>query len=876
LKSHPIIGLGLAVVATMLTAVLPGTALGATVTVTTTVDAVGMDTRCSLREAITAANTDAAPFGGPGECAAGAGADKVVLPPGRFELAMTGPPEDANVTGDLDVAGGELLLSGAGAAASIVDANQIDRVLEVLPAITATIEGVTLTGGRAPDGANGSFQTGSGAAFGSPGATGANGGGILNAGSLAILDSTISDSRAGNGGNGGGGQGAPGDLGPTGANGFNGTGGNGGVGGSGGGIYNTGSLAMTRVAVLGNTAGQGGVGGAGTGGQGGLGTTDSSGGGGAGFGGAQGDGGFGGGVASDSGASLTIDRSRVSGNTAGAAGSGGSGTGGEGGPNSEARNGGYGGPGVGGNSGEGGLGGGVGSVNSLVLTRSLIEGNAAGAGAGGGTGTGGKGGGQTGTAPAGAGNNAQGGRGGAGGSGGGVWAGPASMVNTTITGNQAGNGGQGGVANGGRGGNGNTIPGSGGNATGGLGGNGGSGGGVRTFGGNTTIRHATITGNTLGALGFGGSAAGGQGGNPGGPGGSAGTQGPGSPGTGGAIAAGNTGGSATTLANSIAAGNAVPSCTGPTSDGGLNITFPTTTCPGTLTDPELEALADNGGPTRTQAVGPGSPAFDAVPATGAGCPATDQRGVTRPHGQGCEIGAFEHAGPDATTGDATAISGTGATLGGEVNPNGRATSHHFEFGTTTAYGSTTPSQDAGAGVGAVAVNAAVGGLTSETTYHYRLVAANANGAAVGADRTFTTLDDTRPRFLAASVKPKVFAVLRRGASSARAKKGTIFRYRLSEAARVTFRIDRVTRGRRVRGRCRKQTPANRGKRACKRYVRAGRLADTGEAGRNSKKFSGRIGKRALSPARYRATLVATDAGGNASAPKRLTFRIVRR
>jgi beta-glucanase (GH16 family) len=50
-------------------------------------------------------------------------------------------------------------------------------------------------------------------------------------------------------------------------------------------------------------------------------------------------------------------------------------------------------------------------------------------------------------------------------------------------------------------------------------------------------------------------------------------------------------------------------------------------------------LADNGGPTRTHALLEGSPAIDAALASA--CPATDQRGVTRPQGPGCDIGAFE-------------------------------------------------------------------------------------------------------------------------------------------------------------------------------------------------------------------------------------------
>jgi hypothetical protein len=60
------------------------------------------------------------------------------------------------------------------------------------------------------------------------------------------------------------------------------------------------------------------------------------------------------------------------------------------------------------------------------------------------------------------------------------------------------------------------------------------------------------------------------------------------------------------------------------------------------TDPDLGPLADNGGPTQTLALLPGSPAIDAggMPAT-SGCPSIDQRGDPRPQGPSCDIGAFE-------------------------------------------------------------------------------------------------------------------------------------------------------------------------------------------------------------------------------------------
>ncbi|WP_031482364.1 choice-of-anchor Q domain-containing protein [Streptomyces bicolor] len=54
-------------------------------------------------------------------------------------------------------------------------------------------------------------------------------------------------------------------------------------------------------------------------------------------------------------------------------------------------------------------------------------------------------------------------------------------------------------------------------------------------------------------------------------------------------------------------------------------------------DPLVGPLTDNGGPTDTAALLPGSLAVDAA----ADCPATDQRGIARPQGTACDIGAYE-------------------------------------------------------------------------------------------------------------------------------------------------------------------------------------------------------------------------------------------
>jgi hypothetical protein len=94
--------------------------------------------------------------------------------------------------------------------------------------------------------------------------------------------------------------------------------------------------------------------------------------------------------------------------------------------------------------------------------------------------------------------------------------------------------------------------------------------------------------------------------------------------------------------------------------------------------------------------------------------------------------------PVVITGAATTQTLTATTVTGTVDPVGQATTYHFEYGPTTAYGSSTPDASAGSGLLAVPVTANLTGLTPATDYHFRLVATNASGPADGADVTFTT------------------------------------------------------------------------------------------------------------------------------------------
>jgi len=94
--------------------------------------------------------------------------------------------------------------------------------------------------------------------------------------------------------------------------------------------------------------------------------------------------------------------------------------------------------------------------------------------------------------------------------------------------------------------------------------------------------------------------------------------------------------------------------------------------------------------------------------------------------------------PSATTAAATAVATGTATLNGSVAPNGLASSACFQWGPTAAYGSQTPVTLVPAGTATAALTATLPRLTAQTTYHFRLATTNSDGAAWGADQTFTT------------------------------------------------------------------------------------------------------------------------------------------
>jgi hypothetical protein len=146
-------------------------------------------------------------------------------------------------------------------------------------------------------------------------------------------------------------------------------------------------------------------------------------------------------------------------------------------------------------------------------------------------------------------------------------------------------------------------------------------------------------------------------------------------------------------------------------------------------------------------------------------------------------------------------------------------------------------------------------------------------------QAFTVADKTQPSVSGFAIASP-FAVGSKStakiAARKRTRRGSAFRYKLSEKATVVITIERPRPGRKLGKKCKKATPKLKKKKRCTLFKRAGTLTRKNQnKGKNTTKFSGRIGKRALRPGSYRATIEATDATGNRSTVKKVGFKIVR-
>ena len=289
-------------------------------------------------------------------------------------------------------------------------------------------------------------------------------------------------------------------------------------------------------------------------------------------------------------------------------------------------------------------------------------------------------------------------------------------------------------------------------------------------------------------------------------------------------------------------------------------------------DPVLGPLQDNGGPAPTMSLAPGSPAIDTAGATS--CPATNARGVLRPAGGSCDIGAFELARPAATTGPASSIATGSAVVSGTAsNPDLAGASAVFQYGTTTTYGTSTPAQTLSPTTTAAQLSAPLIGLASATTYHFRIVVTNAAGSATGTDQTFTTAPPTTSAGSPPPVPPQIANLKITPATLSLHRTATVS-YTDTQAARTTFTLQRAMPGR-LNGRsCAAPTKRNHSHRHCTRWVNAGAtLTHNDTPGADHFLLTARQIARKLAPGQYR--LRATPrANGLAGHTLTATLRIV--
>lgn len=170
--------------------------------VTTDADAIAGDGKCSLREAVLAADTDR-PVDA---CPSGHGADVIRLVEGTYRLERRGSNEDASLTGDLDVTA-DLVIRGGSASRTVIDAAGLDdRVIDVLGTARLELSSLAVRHG-------GLYEHGHGRSAG---------GGIASTGTLVLRDVAVIDNWAS---------------------------------GDGGGVASSGTLTMVDCRVAWNTAG---------------------------------------------------------------------------------------------------------------------------------------------------------------------------------------------------------------------------------------------------------------------------------------------------------------------------------------------------------------------------------------------------------------------------------------------------------------------------------------------------------------------------------------------------------------------------------------------------------------------------------------------
>jgi YVTN family beta-propeller protein len=218
---------------------------------------------------------------------------------------------------------------------------------------------------------------------------------------------------------------------------------------------------------------------------------------------------------------------------------------------------------------------------------------------------------------------------------------------------------------------------------------------------------------------------------------------------------------------------------------------------------------------------------------------------------------------------------------GSTDPDGTIASYDWSFGDGSSALGAGPAPSHTFGLGTFQVGLT---LTDNEGCSARFVftgqTASCSGGPVAAAGTNLVTGPARPALTRVSQSArrwKTGTTLPQISRRRRLPVGTTFRFTLNEAARVRFAYTQARPGRRVGRRCVPLTKRNKSRRACKRTVTAGVLTFNGQRGANRVRFKGRITRRKkLRPGRYTLVMTARDAGGVASAPRRLSFTIVKR
>jgi uncharacterized repeat protein (TIGR01451 family) len=295
-------------------------------------------------------------------------------------------------------------------------------------------------------------------------------------------------------------------------------------------------------------------------------------------------------------------------------------------------------------------------------------------------------------------------------------------------------------------------------------------------------------------------------------------------------------------------------------------------------DPLLAALANNGGPTQTRRLLPGSLAIDH--GDSAGAPDTDQRGIPRPQGSAFDVGAYEYDPADVAVNVAAPKKrGLGATLDYKVTVSNAGPSDAFGVVVHDALpgrlqvASVKP--PSGSCATAQVVDCAIGTVPKgQTRVVHVVTTALAAGSVKNTVSVAGAFDDVHLADNSASattkvthvspskvkVKPRTF---RLGTKLPLLLKGlkrvTRISFLLNGPARVTLKFQRRTK-----------------KHGKPRFKTAGRIRVNGDTGKNVVRFSGRLSKKKrLRPGRYRVAVTAVDRSGHRSKARKASFRLKR-